>query len=89
MIAEEMLLRAADVVSGRRASYGDPVTAMEAIAKRWSITLGREVTAAQVVMCLIDLKLSRLAHDPTYEDGWLDASAYAAIGANVALGGGR
>jgi hypothetical protein len=87
MTGEDMLLRAADVVAGRRASYGDPVQAMEAVAKRWSVTLGRPVTAAQVVMCLIDLKLARLAHDPSYEDGWLDASAYAAIGAEIVLGG--
>jgi hypothetical protein len=87
MTGEDMLLRAADVVAGRRATYGDPVAAMEAVAKRWSVTLGRQVTAAEVVMCLIDLKLARLAHDPAHEDSWLDASAYAGIGAEVVLGG--
>jgi len=30
-----------------------------AIATRWSVTLGREVTPAQVVLCLLDLKLAR------------------------------
>ena len=37
---------------------------MAAIAARWSATLGREITPAQVVLCLLDLKLARLAHDP-------------------------
>ena len=45
---------------------------MAAIAARWSLTLGRPVTAAQVALCLIDLKLARLGHDPAYRDGVID-----------------
>jgi len=45
---------------------------MAAIAARWSITLGRPVLSATVVLCLIDLKLAaprrtgprRLHHRP-------------------------
>jgi hypothetical protein len=45
---------------------------MAAIAARWSLTLGRPVTPAQVTLCMIDLKLARLCHDPAYRDGVLD-----------------
>ena len=52
---------------------------MAAIAARWSVTLGREVTPAQVVLCLLDLKLARLAHDPSHEDSAVDVCGYAAL----------
>ena len=66
--AEMFLKHAANVVAERRAQYGDASTAMTALAARWSATLGHAVTPAQVILCLIDLKLARLAHDPSHED---------------------
>ena len=47
----------------RRREYGEPVDLFEHIATRWSLTLGTKVSPAQVVLCLIDLKLARLARD--------------------------
>ena len=52
---------------------------MSAIAARWSATLGREITPAQVVLCLLDLKLTRLVHDPAHEDSAVDVCGYAAL----------
>ena len=40
---------------------------------------GGEITPAQVVLCLLDLKLARLAHDPTHEDSAVDVCGYAAL----------
>ena len=37
------------------------------------------VTPAQVALCMIDLKLARLAHDPNYADGPIDVIGYAAL----------
>ncbi len=79
MNAQALLNEAARVVSERRAAYGDPASSMTAIAARWSVTLGTQVSAAQVVLCLIDLKLARLAHDPVHEDSILDVAGYAAV----------
>jgi hypothetical protein len=79
MTGEEMLHSAARLVADRRKSYGDPAVLMAAIATRWSITLGRPVTAGQVVLCLIDLKLARLAHDPMHLDSLRDIAGYAAV----------
>jgi hypothetical protein len=79
MNGETMLKRAANVVAKRRKLYGDPAASMEAVARRWSITLGRPVTPAEVVLCLIDLKLTRLAHNPSHQDSILDVAGYAAV----------
>jgi len=84
MSGEAMLRHAATVVAERRASYGDPTISMTTIARRWSITLGRTVTPAEVVLCLIDLKLARLAHDPAHQDSILDVAGYAAVLQEVA-----
>ena len=77
--AEMFLKHVAQVVAERSTQYGDVSGNMAAIAARWSSTLGREVTPAQVVLCLLDLKLARLAHDPTHEDSAVDVCGYAAL----------
>jgi hypothetical protein len=77
--AEKFLKHVANVIVERSAQYGDAGGSMTVIAARWSATLGREITPAQVVLCLLDLKLARLAHDPTHEDSAVDVCGYAAL----------
>ena len=84
MTAEMLLRHAAAAVANRRETYGDPRTSMAAIAKRWSLTLGHTVTPAEVALCLIDLKLARLAHDPAHLDSMVDVAGYAACLREVA-----
>ena len=79
MTGEQMLQHAAAIIAERGAAYGDAATSMAAVAARWSITLGRPVTPAQVVLCMIDLKLARLAHDPKHHDSAADVIGYAAL----------
>ena len=79
MKGEVMLRQAARVVGQRRRAYGDPAASMATVAARWSVTLGHSVTPAQVVLCLIDLKLARLGHDPAYADSIRDVAGYAAV----------
>jgi hypothetical protein len=74
-----ILEHAARVIADRRATYGDPAPSMATVAARWSITLGRPVTPAEVMLCMIDLKLARLAHDPTHRDSVIDIIGYAAL----------
>ena len=74
-----MLRQAAAVVANRRETYGDPVASMTAVARRWSITLDQPITPAQVALCLIDLKLARLAHRPDHLDSMVDIAGYAAV----------
>jgi hypothetical protein len=78
MSAEQFLEHAADLVTRRRREYGEPVDLFEEVAKRWSLALGTEISPAQVVLCLIDLKLARLARDPRHFDSQADVAGYAA-----------
>ena len=78
MKAEELLEQAASVVARRRRTYGQPIELFEHVAKRWSLVLGVEVTAAQTILCLIDLKVARLARDPRHFDSQADVAGYAA-----------
>ena len=79
MKGTDMLKEAAGLVAERCKIYGPPARSMELLAKRWSLTLGHSITPAQVLMCLIDLKLTRLAHDPSHKDSVLDIAGYAAV----------
>jgi hypothetical protein len=73
-----LLQHAAGVIEHRERIYGPPSKSFEAIAARWSLVLGIEVTPAQVALCLIDLKLARLVHDPSHFDSIVDVAGYAA-----------
>ena len=77
--AEMFFKHVANVIAERSTQYGDAIGNMAVIAQRWSVTLGREITSAQVVLCLLDLKLARLAHDPAHEDSAVDVCGYAAL----------
>ena len=78
MTGNELLQHAAAVVHDRRGSYGDAADLFERVAVRWSQVIGARVTAAQVGLCLIDLKLARLVGDPTHLDSLVDVAGYAA-----------
>jgi Domain of unknown function (DUF6378) len=84
MTGEQILQHAASVLAERGAAYGDAATSMAVVAARWSLTLGHPVTPAQVVLCMIDLKIARLAHDPKHHDSAADVIGYAALLPEVA-----
>jgi hypothetical protein len=79
MTSWSILGHAAKVLEERRDDYGDPADQFKAIAARWSITLGTPVTPAQIALCMIDLKLVRLAYDPGHVDSVVDVIGYAAL----------
>ena len=83
MIAEKLLAEAAAVVRDRRHTYGQPLDLFERVAARWSQVLGTEVTPAQVIVCLVDLKVARLSHDPRHLDSITDIAGYAGCLAEV------
>jgi hypothetical protein len=83
MTAETVLAEAAAVVRDRRHTYGQPLDLFERVAVRWSQAIGTEVTPAQVVLCLIDLKVARLTHDPRHLDSITDLAGYAGVLAEV------
>ena len=81
----EILAHAAALVDGpRNDDYGDPVDNHERIAALWAVILGHVVSAEQVAMCLIQLKMSRLMQNPRHADSWVDICGYASIGGEIA-----
>jgi hypothetical protein len=83
MTGEEFLEHAASVVTRRRHQYGAPIDLFERVAMRWSQVLGTQVTREQVIVCLIDLKVARLTHDPRHLDSNTDIAGYAGCLAEV------
>ena len=79
MTTWSILGHTAKVLEERRDDYGDPVEQFRAIADRWSITLGTPITPSQVALCMIDLKLARLAYDPGHVDSIVDVIGYSAL----------
>jgi hypothetical protein len=81
--AEALLTHAADLVNRRRGEYGEPAALFERVAVRWSQVLGTKVTPAQVIVCLMDLKVARLSHEPRHLDSITDVAGYAGCLAEV------
>ena len=72
----DVLHQAAEIVAQRRVQYGPPAEHFQQAARRWSSTLGTAVTPQQVLLCQLDLKLARLAHDPRHHDSLVDLIGY-------------
>lgn len=64
----------------RQASYGPPDQDFVRTAAMWSALLGCPVSAKQVALCMIALKLSRETHQGK-RDSWVDIAGYARCGA--------
>jgi hypothetical protein len=73
-----LLQHAAGVIENREREYGPAQPLFGQVAIRWSLLLGTDVSSAQVALCLIHLKLARLARDPSHLDSIVDTAGYAA-----------
>ena len=81
---EYFLNEAEKLINGPRAKeYGPAKFNHERIAKIWSVILAREVTAEEVVACMIGVKLARLAETMEHDDSWTDIIGYAALGGEI------
>ena len=61
----------------RQKDYGRPSENFQDIADIWSVILKTPVTAEQVALCMIGLKLARLKHNPQHRDSQTDICGYA------------
>jgi hypothetical protein len=75
----DVLHQAAEIVAQRRVQYGPPAEHFQQVARRWSLTLGTTVQAETVLLCQLDLKLARLAHDPRHRDSLVDLIGYSLL----------
>ena len=73
------LHHAAEVLAQRRHEYGPPAEHFKQVAGRWSLTLGTTVRPEQVILCLLDVKIARLAHDPRHRDSLVDLIGYGVL----------
>jgi hypothetical protein len=62
--SENVLEEANRLIYGdRRKDYGDCTASFQRIADMWALVLGSEVSADQVALCLIQLKVARACND--------------------------
>ena len=83
MRTREYLDTAARIVTGQRQyDYGDKYQNHENIAKLWSAYLDFNISAHDVAICMMLVKVARLKHRTT-EDGYIDMAGYAAIAGEI------
>lgn len=71
------------VLDKRFKEYGDALNSFKKISKRWSLTLDQDITPAQVVLLMMDLKMSRLKENNESFDSLIDIVGYAACFAEM------
>lgn len=85
MNRSECLDKAKEIVNGaRQENYGKPERNFNQIAIYWSIYLDHDISATDVALMMVLMKLARLQNKPDHEDSWIDIAGYAANGAEIA-----
>lgn len=81
----EALREAVRIISGDRdVQYGAPEDNLGRIAKIWSVIFGIDITAQDVAMAMVGLKMARYVNKGTFQaDTWIDIAGYAGIGYEV------
>lgn len=85
LIRTEILTKANDIIApkgDRGIDYGDPTEAYARIANVWTEVLNHEITAHQVALMMIGLKLIR-ATTARGDDTYVDLAGYAALAAEI------
>ena len=84
MKTEEILQVSADLVSGDRAkTYGDKKKLHDEIARYWSTYLGVNITAENVAICMLLLKVARTKTGSSHMDNFIDMVGYSAIAGEI------
>lgn len=77
MSNKSVLEEAQELLHGARMEeYGPPRESFERIARMWSIVLDTEVSAEQVALCMLQMKVSR-AMQGYHRDSFVDIAGYA------------
>lgn len=85
MNREEILIEATRcVMKDRNVTHGDPEDNFATIARYWQNYLLTPISAEQVAVMMILMKVSRLHTSPEHPDHWVDIAGYAACGGGIA-----
>ena len=76
---DQLFAEATLLTQDRGRIYGSPYTNHKRIADIWSGILDMPITAHQVVLCMVGLKIARLVETPSHHDSVADAIAYLAF----------
>lgn len=84
---QQVLEDAGKIISGQRdAQYGGPEDNFTRIAKIWSVIVGVDITAEDVAMMMVGVKVARYASKSGFQpDTWTDIVGYGACGYEVGL----
>jgi len=84
MTRDEFLSEAGRLINhDRNKDYGDAQKNFMDIADIWSVILNRPVTTKEVALCMIGVKMARLAKSPDHDDSWIDICGYSALGGEL------
>lgn len=82
-----ILSKAEAIISGQRQTVnGKPERSFEQIAARWSLTVGSTITAQQVALMMVDMKMVRALQGVTtegHDDHFVDMAGYVALAAEL------
>ena len=81
---QDILSTAKATISQRGQEYGDVLPSFVRAANIAGNILNRKVTAFDVAVTLMAVKMSRLANQREHEDSWIDLCAYVAFAAQFA-----
>ena len=83
-IKKPLLQRANELIGGQRQSdYGNKLQNFSQIAMLWTGSIahklqpGQAITPEDVALCMMQVKIARLAKSPDHEDSILDVAGYA------------
>ena len=91
MKALDVLERAISLIHGQRAKdYGDAQSSFQRMADLVNPIIKKadgNLSASDMALVMIQVKIARLQETPDHEDSWTDIAGYAALGAQVAITG--
>lgn len=76
VMGKTILEQAQSIVYGdRQDAYGNVTDNFSNIAKLWSVVIGKDITAEQVALCMVQVKVARQLHKPG-RDNLVDGAGY-------------
>jgi len=89
MKALDVLERAISLIHGQRAKdYGDAQASFQRMADLVNPIIKKadgKLTASDMAIVMIQVKIARLQESPDHVDSWTDIAGYAALGAQLAV----